>query len=204
LATYNPFRNLGKSRQLEDHTISEEIDLVRRAQKGDREAFGQLMEAHAPRVYRIAYTILQNRSDAEDSVQEGFITAYKSIKKLSKAESFGSWLSRIVTTRSYDILRKKQQQNKTIEATTSKFKFEMSHSIANPSDTVQDMRLDLREAIAKLPELHRLVVMLRYAEDATTDEIARTLDRPAGTIRRVLSESYRMLRLYLEGPDDEM
>jgi len=174
------------------------------AKKGNRDAFGQLMENHATRAYRIAYTILQNQADAEDVVQEAFITAFKSIKKLTKEGAFPSWMGRIVTTRAYDHLRKKQRQNKTIEATTANFKFELSQSIANPSENIHDLSMDLGEAINKLPELHRLAVMLRYSEDATTDEIAVTLDRPAGTIRRVLSESYRMLRLYLEDNQNEV
>ncbi|MFA4835917.1 MAG: RNA polymerase sigma factor [Dehalococcoidia bacterium] len=184
---------------MDNDFIKEEIALVNRAKEDDREAFGQLMENHAPRAYRTAFTILQNQADAEDVVQEAFITAYKSIKKLEKEGSFGSWLRRIVTTRAYDFLRQKQRQNKAIEASTSQFKLELSQSISGAREATQDCDLDLREAIKKLPEQHRLVVMLRYSKDATTDEIAAALNRPAGTIRRILSESYRLLRLHLEG-----
>lgn len=183
-----------------ENFIIEETALVRQAKKGDREAFGQLMENHAQRAYRIAFTILQNQSNAEDVVQEAFITAFKSIKKLQKEDSFRSWLSRIITTRAYDFLRRKQRENKTIEATTSRFKTEMALNASNSDRT--DFDLDLRDAISKLPELHRLAIMMRYAENATADEIAATLNRPAGTIRRIMSESYHLLRLYLEGDDN--
>ncbi len=187
---------------MNETSAQDEVNLVRQAKEGDRECFGQLMENHAPRAYRIAFAILQNQSDAEDIVQEAFITAYKSIKKLEKEGSFGSWLSRIVTTRAYSLLRKRQREQKTIEATTSKFKMEMSHTASNTAANKHDFALDLREAITRLPELHRLVILLHYSEDAPTDEIANTLNRPAGTIRRILSESYRLLRLYLEGDDN--
>jgi RNA polymerase sigma-70 factor, ECF subfamily len=189
---------------LEKNFVEEEITLVHQAKKGDREAFGQLMENHAPRAYRIAFTIMQSQNDAEDIVQEAFITAYKSIKKLEKEGSFGSWLGRIVTTRAYDFLRNKQRQNKAVEVSTSRFKAELSQDISHRREATHDFDLDLREAIMKLPEMHRLVIMLRYSEDATSDEIAATLNRPAGTIRRILSESYRLLRLYLEGANDEV
>lgn len=184
---------------MNDNSVHEEITLIRRARSGDREAFGQMMETHAPQAYRIAFAILQNRSDAEDTVQEAFITAYKSIKKLEKEGSFSSWLSRIVATRSYDLLRRKQREHKIVEKTIPTLKSEMSHLASNPAEGKQDLALDLQEAITKLPELHRLAILLRYSEDASTDEIARILNRPAGTIRRILSESYRWLRLYLEG-----
>ncbi len=176
-----------------------ELALVRRAKKGDREAFGELVENHALRAYRIAYSIVQNQTEAEDAVQEAFITAFKSIGKLEKEESFGSWFSRIVTTRVYDLVRKKQRNQKTIEAETTAFRMELSQSSANPVDEKTELSLDLQRAIEKLPEFHRLAIMLRYSEDASTDQIALTLNRPAGTVRRILSESYKVLRLYLEG-----
>ena len=186
-----------------DHDAAQdELTLVRRAKAGDKEAFGQLMQNHAVRVYRIAYAIVQNQAEAEDAVQEAFITAFKSIKKLEKEESFSSWLSRIVTTRVYDLIRKKQRGQKTIEKETTALKVEIARSSSNPANGTADLSLDLQQAITKLPELHRLAIIMRYLEDASTDEIARILNRPAGTIRRILSESYQMLRLHLEGDDN--
>jgi len=175
-----------------------EVGLIRRAKSGDREAFGQLIELHAVRAYRIAYAILQNQEESEDAVQEAFVTAFKSIKKLEKEEAFGSWLARIVTTRVYDLVRGKQRGQKAVESETTALKMEITRSAANPANGKADLTLDLQQAIEKLPELHRLAIMLRYTEDASTEQIARVLKRPAGTVRRVLSESYQLLRLYLE------
>ncbi len=179
----------------------EELKLVRRAKSGDKGAFGQLMEMHAVRAYRIAYSIIPNQQEAEDAVQEACITAFKSIKKIEKEEAFSSWFGRIVTSRTYDLGRKKQRGQKTVEKETSVLKVEISHASANPANGKTELKLDLQSAIAQLPELHRLAIMLRYSEDASTDQIARVLARPAGTIRRILSESYKMLRLSLEGDE---
>lgn len=179
-----------------------EAGLIRRARGGDREAFGELIELHAVRAYRIAYAILQNPEEAEDAVQDAFVTAFKSLRKLENVEAFGSWLGRIVTTRAYDILRGRQRGQKAIEAQTTAVRMDLTHhSPANPSGTKADLALDLEEAIAKLPELHRLAILLRYSEDASTEQIARVLKRPEGTVRRILSESYRLLRLYLKESD---
>lgn len=174
----------------------EGISLIRRAKKGDGEAFSQLMENHALRAYRIAFALLQNRSDAEDVVQEAYVTAYKSIGKLKKEESFNSWFSRIVTTRAYDFLRKKQQNCKATEAQAQAVKEELQ---GNSSQRNPEFSIDLHRAMEQLPEQHRLAILLRYAEDASTEEIADILNRPVGTVRRILSESYRLLRLYLQG-----
>ncbi|MFP4641185.1 MAG: RNA polymerase sigma factor [Dehalococcoidia bacterium] len=174
----------------------EGISLIRRAKNGDGEAFNQLMDTLATRAYRIAFALLQNRSDAEDVVQEAFITAYNSIRKLKKEESFNSWFSRIVTTRAYDSLRKKQKNHKATEAQTQSVKEELRDS---SSQGDPDFSIDLYRAMEQLPEQHRLAILLRYSKDASTEEIAEVLNRPVGTIRRILSESYRLLRLYLQG-----
>ena len=187
---------------MDEKAAQDELILVRRAKSGDKEAFGQLMEMHAIRAYRIAYSIIPNQQEAEDTVQEACITAFKSIKKIEKDESFSSWFGRIVTSRAYDIGRKKQRGQKTIEKKTTALKMEIAHASADPANGKTELALDLQAAIAQLPEFHRLAVMLRYSEDASTDQIARILDRPAGTVRRILSESYRMLRLYLEKDDN--
>lgn len=183
--------------------LPQETRLVQQAKAGDREAFGRLTEMHAVRVYRIAYATLRNQQEAEDAVQDAFVTAFKSIKKLEKDESFGSWLTRIVTTRVYDIIRQKQRKQKSVESQTTALKIQITLSASNPANGKTELALDLQEAIAKLPDLHRLAITLRYVEDASTDDIAATLKRPAGTIRRILSESYRMLRLHLEGQERE-
>lgn len=179
-----------------------EAHLIRRAREGDREAFGELIELHAVRAYRIAYAILQNPEESEDAAQDAFVTAFKSLRKLENVEAFGSWLGRIVTTRAYDILRSRQRGQKAVDAQTTAVRMDIARgNPADPSRARTDLTLDLEEAIAKLPELHRLAVLLRYSEDASTEQIARVLNRPAGTVRRILSESYRMLRLYLEEGD---
>ena len=177
--------------------MMDEIILVRRAKTGDGECFAQLVRNHTTRVYRIAFALLQDGSDAEDAVQEAFITAYRSIKKLEKDEAFGSWLARIVTTRAYDIIRKRQHGKK---VSPDQNPLPDVEELPSPVDSIKatELSLDLHQAIERLPEAHRLVVLLRYAEDATTDEIAYILGRPAGTVRRMLSESYRLMRHYLE------
>ena len=178
----------------------EEIDLVRQAKSGDREAFDQLMEAYAPRAYRLAFAIVGNESDAEDVVQEAFVTIYRKLRNLREESSFNSWLSRIVATRAHDLLRQRRREKKSFESQVTQTRLGQGPSSV-PAPESEGTSLDLRQAIDRLPELHRLVILLRYGEEASIEEIAQTLKRPEGTIRRMLSEAYRMLRLYLEGDE---
>ena len=141
------------------------------------------------------------KAQEKAKAKEAAAAAAEAEVKLEKEEAFGSWLSRIVTTRVYDLARQKQRGQKIVEKETLSLKAEIAQSSTSPADNKTDLSLDLQQAITRLPELHRLAIMLRYTEDASTDQIASVLNRPAGTIRRVLSESYHLLRLYLEGDD---
>ena len=174
-----------------------EVDLVRRARDGDGESFSLLVKKHTDRAYRIAFSLLRNRSDAEDAVQDSFITAYRSIRKLKEEAAFGSWFARIVTTRSYDILRKRQRDRLADGDEDSISRMEGIPTKADSPEAV-NLSFNLRWAIDHLPETHRLIVLLHYAEGATTDEISDIINRPSGTVRRMLSESYRLMRPYLE------
>ncbi len=176
---------------------AEDISLIRRARDGDHTSFTHLVNNYTVRAYHIAFAILKNKNDAEDAVQEAFTTAYRSIKKLEKEDSFGSWLARIVTSRAYDILRQRRRDKITITPKDPAPEIEQVPSYRDSSESVE-ASVDMRWVIDRLPPDHRLAVMLRYTEDATTDEIAVIMERPAGTVRRILSESYRLLRLYLE------
>lgn len=180
---------------MEYGTEMEEVDLVRRAKASDGECFSLLVKSHTTRAYRIAFALLKNRSDAEDAVQESFITAYRCIKKLEKDDSFGAWLARIVTSRAYDIMRKRKR-DKLVDTGEDSEMGQMPSQTDSP-ETVE-LSFNLRWAIDHLPEIHRLVILLHYAEGATTDEIAHIMKRPPGTVRRILSESYRLMRPYLE------
>lgn len=156
------------------------------------------MEEYALRAYRIAFAILRSPDDAEDVVQEAFITVYRKLGKLRKESSFNSWLSQIVASGAHDLQRRRKREKKTLQSQKTMFE---SGQVSFPDDPVTEaegMSFELHQAIGKLPEQHRLVILLRYAEDDSIEEIARILKRPAGTIRRMLSEAYKMLRLYLE------
>lgn len=178
-------------------TDTAEANLVRHARDGDGESFSLLVKMHTTKTYRIAFSLLKNRSDAEDAVQDSFITAYRSIKKLKKEKAFGAWLARIVTTRSYDILRKRQKNKLADSDEDSISRMERIPTKTDSPEAV-DLSFNLHWAIDHLPESHRLIVLLHYAEGSTTDEISDIVNRPPGTIRRMLSESYRLMRPYLE------
>ncbi|MBC7248756.1 MAG: RNA polymerase sigma factor [Anaerolineae bacterium] len=169
-------------------TATEEIVLITRAQDGDRIAFATLVREHSTRLYRIAFALLGNHADAEDVVQEAFIAAYRSLRGLKKRTSFEFWLNSIVVNRARDLLRKRKRDRELVS--------QMAENMESLAE--RERFSDLYEAIGSLPCVYRLVILLYYGEGYNTGEIARSLDRPAGTVRRMLSEARQMLREYLK------
>ncbi len=173
-------------------------DLVRRATAGDTDSFTELLLLFAPRAFRAAAAILGEPQEAEDAVQEGSIVAFQKIGQLRDGEAFGSWFMHIVVSKAIDLLRKrKREQNRVAALSTSP-----NYQNATPQ-TDHETAMDIVQAVEQLPVKHRTVIRLYYGAGHTTPEIARMLDRPEGTVRRLLSEAYKMLRPLLEPASHE-
>src|SRR5262249_6668199 len=78
---------------------SDDAELVRRAQAGERAAFDRLVERHAPRVWKVVWRIVRNRDDADDVAQEGFLTAFRTLSSFRGESRLTTWLHRIAVTR---------------------------------------------------------------------------------------------------------
>src|ERR1700758_897901 len=102
---------LGKPRTAEagvSARVEEDRELVRRAQKDDKEAFEELVRRHQNRVFAVAGGILRNREDVEDIAQQVFLKAYFSIKRFYQRAAFSPWLYKITVNECWDLLRKKK------------------------------------------------------------------------------------------------
>ncbi len=89
---------------------NEERDLVERLKAGEAEAYEELIEAYAEMAYRVAYRILQDPQDAEDAMQEAFLTVYRRIDSFRGDAKFSTWLYRIATNAALDIVRARQRK----------------------------------------------------------------------------------------------
>ena len=166
-----------------------ESSLIWRAKKGDADCLAELIQIHSSRAFAAAFAILRNRQDAEEAFQDAAIQAVKSIRELRNESAFRTWFIKIVVNRAIDRLRYRQRELKRIEPLT-----ELNSSV--PSEDIE-MHMDLVRTVALLPPDHQAVIQLYYTEGYRTPQIAQLLEKPEGTIRRLLSESYRMLRLHL-------
>ncbi len=136
-------------------------------------------------LFAIAYGILQNRSDAEDAVQEAFIKAWKGRWKLREAEKFPAWLGTIVRHRARDLARKRKPEP---------LPEELSDQPEDLAPIEDSLGKHLQAALAELPELHRAALTLRYFEELDYAAIERLLGLSNGALRGILGRALQTLR----------
>ncbi len=160
--------------------------LVKKAKKGNKQAFLQLIEAEQARLYRTAFLYAKNQEDALDIVQETIYKAFISIETIRDPRYFTTWLIRILIHSALDFLKKKQ---KVIPLEQDSF------SKMPAKEIVIEDKMDLYDAIDKLNERHKTIIILRYYQDLTVAEIADIVGIPEGTVKSNLHRALQLLRL---------
>ncbi|MCZ0756907.1 RNA polymerase sigma factor SigW [Anoxybacillus sp. J5B_2022] len=176
---------------------------IKAIQKGDQNAYAEIVELYKDKVYRICYRMLGNRHEAEDAAQEAFIRAYVNIDTYNPTMKFSSWLYRIATNLSIDKLRKKKPDvylDEEVSGTEGLTMYsQLPATDASPEDTVESLELQetVQKAIEKLPEKYRSVIVLKYMEDLSLQEISEILDLPIGTVKTRIHRGREALRKHL-------
>ena len=168
-----------------------ELDLVKRCQSGETDAFDQLVTRYRTRVFGMIYNMVHNEQDAWDLAQDSFVKAWKSITRFRGQSSFYTWIYRIVTNVTIDWLRKKQ-----VKGTGAEFDDSIElKSIEPASRTVpkadalpfqrmeqNEIRERIDEAIKQLSPEHRAVILMKETEGMQYHEIAEALECSIGTV----------------------
>lgn len=149
--------------------------------------FAALVRQHQAMVFSVAYHIVRDRAAAEDLAQEVFLQLHKSLSKLESPEHVLFWLRRTASHRAIDYVRKHAMQSVALDDAP-----ELHAPPQHEDDPMLSKRL--RKLVATLPEKSRAVVVLRYQEDMSPDEIARVLELPVGTVKSYLHRALAMLR----------
>jgi len=180
---------------------SEDFGLVRAARGGDEDAFGELVRKYQGKIYSLAYSMVGNHSDADDLAQEIFLKSYRNIGKFRFQSSFYTWLYRIgvntIITR-----RKKLRRNRHLELRPGALDVEGSPYLSprrggkrgDEAAAGRELRRDIREAIDRLPEKQKTVVVMHDIEGIPHSEIARILKTSEGTIRSRLHYGRKKLQ----------
>ncbi len=169
-------------------------ELVNKARRGDREAFGQLVVRHQRQVYHMVLRMLRNREDAEDIAQDAFVSAFEKLGDFRGKSSFRTWVITIALNRARNLLRDNPPERST----------ELPESATSPSpdplavvEARQHMKL-LEQAIASLPPKQRMTVLLRAQEGMSHKEIGRILGTSPGTSKANFHFAVSRLREVME------
>mgnify|MGYP001806179417 CR=1 FL=1 len=164
-------------------------DLIDRCKNGDDRAFQALYKLYAKAMYNVSYRITAREEDAQDAVQESFISAYRNIQHYRGDSAFGAWIKRIVVNRSINIIRSRKA-----ELWPEDEPFDIEEQSA-PEVYKEDMTVErIRQAIMNLPDGYRSVVSLYLLEGYDHEEIATILGISESTSKSQLNRAKARLR----------
>ena len=165
-------------------------ELVQRAKRGDDRAFGLLVQKYGRAAYAVAYSVTGRHEEAEDAAQESFLVALQRLEECRSPERFAGWLMTIVRNRSRNLVRRESLRE------TDPVPLSASTRVPTPDRDAERSELQavLRDALDKLPEVQREIVLLHDLEGWKHREIADRLGIPSGTVRSHLHFARRALR----------
>src|SRR5215471_16394296 len=186
-------------------SLEEEIDLIEKAREGDSRAFDRLVNAHLGAVWRVVWRIVRHREDAEDLVQDVFLTAYQALAGYRGECRLATWLHRIAVTRCLNHLRSGRERlrraSRPLEIAT-----ELTFAGDKPEGQTPLVALEAKELAAKLsrcleslPAVWRAAVTLRDGEEMSYEEMADVLGVALGTVRSRLARARVALRDCVRG-----
>ena len=178
--------------------------LIRRAQRGDADAFEQLLLEHQKNVYNLCYRMAGNPDDAMDLSQETFLRAWRCLDQYQFASAFSTWLYRLCSNICIDFLRRRRRQQTvplTFEDADSE---EQTYAVPDAQPLPEEQvelkltRETLAAAMAQLLPEHRAVLQLRVVNEMSYEQIADVLDIQIGTVKSRLSRARNQLKKILE------
>ena len=175
--------------------VPDEI-LLAHYKQGDAHAFRELVERYTGSLYNLAFRLLHDQMEAENVAQEAFLRVILSLDRVRLDLPFKPYLFRIAVNHCYDILRASR--------TRVTVDIDAAEEIAQDAPEIldylekQELSLRLHAAIESLPPHYRTVIILRYLNEFSYEEIAQTLNLPLNTVRTHLRRAKEQLKMKLE------
>jgi len=154
-------------------------ELVARTVAGDRDAFAALVQRHERRVYNLTLRMMDNDQDARDAAQEAFLTAFRKLSSYRGEAAFTTWMHRVTLNACHDLMRKRGRAPL----------LALDPNVEPPAPPAPDHAetsagaIDVRRALAEIPEDFRAVLVLHDVQDLAYEQIAQALDLPLGTVK---------------------
>lgn len=189
----------------QDNASVPDVDLVKRAQQGDMEAFEELVARHRDKIYARAFSMMRNEDDATDLSQEAWVKGWQRLKQFQGDSSFVTWMTRIVINLCLDQLRKhKRQRAESIEVLDEELggvERQMPAVTINPTEGLErtELRARIDKALAQLSYEHRTVLVLHEFEELEYKEIAKRMECSIGTVMSRLFYARRKMAALMAG-----
>lgn len=191
--------------------MNDVILLIDQAQSGNKEAFERLVLMYQDQVYASCMRLTNHYSDAEDLAQEVFVQAYIAIRSFRKEADFGTWLHRIAVNRWINICRKERKivtfsLDKSIATEDGDIERDIEDDGISLQEQIeqQDFGIRIHDALQQLDEEFRIVMVLRYLEEYSYQEIADHINVPLGTVKSRISRATKQLQQILRKASIEL
>ena len=171
--------------------VRSNAELVGAVLEGDRASFAELVRRYQRMVLATAWQALGDHHAAEDAAQEAFVAAYRKLGSLRDPARFGPWMLRIVRRTALRIAQRRRVKTEPLESAGE------PPGPADADPLEEDLRR-LLEAVTRLPDHERVVVMLRYMDGHSVAAIAEMTGRPLGTVTKQLSRAVARLKEALQ------
>lgn len=188
-----------KRRQFSEKALVD-FKLIDQATAGDEKAYSELMRRYRKSVYHTLLKMVRNPDDAEDLTIEAFAKAFKNLPKFKKEYTFSTWLFRIATNNCIDFIRKKKLETFSINTAFSSdngdtVNIEIKDEKLDPEErAIKNQKIEvIRDIVTQLPPKYQHLVQLRYFDELSYDEIAKTLNAPLGTVKAQLHRARELL-----------
>ncbi|WP_107038521.1 RNA polymerase sigma factor [Brumimicrobium mesophilum] len=177
-----------------------DLIIVDRAREGDQAAFAELMSRYREPVYFMLLKMIKNTDDADDLTIEAFGKAFNRIHQYSPSYAFSTWLFKIASNNCIDFIRKKRVSMTSMDhAYTNEngepVGLQVDGGLLDPEETfIKNQKVKtMREVVDKLKPRYKELIVKRYFEELTYDEIAEELDLPLGTVKAQLFRAREFL-----------
>ncbi|MEQ2529330.1 RNA polymerase sigma factor [Robertmurraya yapensis] len=171
--------------------MEEDLKWISEVLSGDKQAYGNIIKKYKNPLYATIVRMTKNPQDAQDLVQDAFIKVYHQLEKYEQKGSFSSWLYRVAINHCMDQFRKKQYSLELVGVNED--------SVVNPNNPEviflkKEKQRQLERLIATLPDDERMIILLRYVNELTYEEIGELVGMPITNVRNKLFRAKKKMR----------
>ncbi len=180
-----------------------DINVIKKCKKNDKNAFMELFKQYERYLYKLCYSYVQNEQDSLDIMQEVYIKIFKNINKFDTNMPFHPWIRRIAVNTCLNHKRSLKYNTISLSGGSDEYQA-LEEQLAADTDIEQyienmDLERIVKQQLDTMSPKHRMVIILRYYEGLSYDEIAEMLELPLGTVKTDLYRARNALKNKLAG-----